>query len=92
MDRPLLPQRFLPDRIAPPLSGYPELYFSLRALVKRAAGTRLRAVRWASTLFPAAWRKIRAPIPLGDVIGMVAVLAALTPRAAAVQVLRKETG
>lgn len=49
---------------------------SLRASVKKAAGRRLREIRWASTLFPDGLWRIRAPIPLGDVIGIAAVLTA----------------
>lgn len=53
---------------------------SLRATVEKAAGRRLREIRWASTLFPDGLWRIRAPIPLGDVIGMAAVLTtSLTP-------------
>jgi SAM-dependent methyltransferase len=49
---------------------------SLRALVRRAAGKRLHGVRWASTLFPdGLWRR-RARIPVGNIIGLSAVLAA----------------
>jgi len=47
---------------------------SLRALVTKAAGTRLREVRWASTLFPAGLWKLQGPLPLGEVLGMAAVL------------------
>jgi ubiquinone/menaquinone biosynthesis C-methylase UbiE len=47
---------------------------SLRALVKQAAGKRLREIRWTSTLFPAGLWKVQAQIPLGDVIGMAAIL------------------
>jgi ubiquinone/menaquinone biosynthesis C-methylase UbiE len=47
---------------------------SLRALVKQAAGKRLREIRWTSTLFPAGLWKVQAQIPLGDVIAMAAIL------------------
>lgn len=47
---------------------------SLRRMLTAAAGERLRAIRWASTLFPGgAWR-LRAWIPLGEVIGMAVLL------------------
>lgn len=42
---------------------------SLRALVSAAAGPRLRAVRWASALFPGDFAGVQALIPFGDVIG-----------------------
>jgi len=51
--------------------------YSLRALrrdVKSAAECRLRGVHWASTLFPdGLWRRV-VPLPLGDVIGLAALL------------------
>lgn len=47
----------------------------LMAMVRKAAGQRWREVRWASTLFPNGFWSIRAPIPLGDVIGMAVRLA-----------------
>jgi ubiquinone/menaquinone biosynthesis C-methylase UbiE len=49
---------------------------SLRRALVRAAGTRLRGIRWASTLFPAGlWRARRRVAVGGDVLGMVALLA-----------------
>jgi ubiquinone/menaquinone biosynthesis C-methylase UbiE len=48
---------------------------SLRVMLTAAAGKRLREVHWASTLFPDGAWKLRARIPLGDVIGMAAILA-----------------
>jgi ubiquinone/menaquinone biosynthesis C-methylase UbiE len=48
--------------------------WSLLRLVKDATGARLRQVQWASTLFPAVLWKVQGRIPLGDVIGMAAVL------------------
>jgi ubiquinone/menaquinone biosynthesis C-methylase UbiE len=51
--------------------------YSLRALqaaVRQAAGKRLQEVSWASTLLPACFWLVRVPIPVGDVIGLVAVL------------------
>jgi len=48
---------------------------SLRVMLTAAAGERLREIHWASTLFPDGAWKLRARIPLGDVIGMAAILA-----------------
>jgi len=48
----------------------------LRRLLRAATGARLREIRWASTLFPNGGWRLRARLPLGDVIGMAAVLAA----------------
>jgi ubiquinone/menaquinone biosynthesis C-methylase UbiE len=48
---------------------------SLHSTVRQAAGKRLQRVHWASTLLPAGLWSVRAPIPVGDVIGLVAVLA-----------------
>jgi len=48
---------------------------SLRTMLTAAAGERLQEIRWASTLFPDGVWKLRARIPLGDVIGMAALLA-----------------
>lgn len=48
---------------------------ALRTMVRRAAGPRLQGVRWASTLFPnGLWRQ-RARLPMGEVLGLAAVLA-----------------
>jgi SAM-dependent methyltransferase len=47
---------------------------TLTRAVRVAAGERLRAVRWASTLFPDGFWAARWPVPLGDVIGMAVVL------------------
>lgn len=47
----------------------------LRNMVRKAAGQRLQDVYWASTLFPDGFWRNRAPIPLGDVIGMAVRLA-----------------
>ncbi len=49
---------------------------SLRALIRRAAGSRLSGFRWASALWPDGLWAWRAPIPLGDVIGIAARLTA----------------
>jgi ubiquinone/menaquinone biosynthesis C-methylase UbiE len=54
---------------------------SLRAVVRQAAGKRLQGVRWASTLLPAGLWQVRAPIPVGDVIGLGATLLPLDPSA-----------
>jgi len=48
---------------------------SLRTMLTAAAGERLREIRCASTLFPDGLWKLRAQIPLGDVIGMAALVA-----------------
>jgi SAM-dependent methyltransferase len=48
---------------------------SLRAMAVAAAGVRLVALPWASTLFPGGLWAARGPIPLGDVLGMALVLA-----------------
>jgi SAM-dependent methyltransferase len=65
---------------------------SLRALVQKAAGERLLEVHGTSTLFPDGLWWVHAPIPLGDVIGMAALLTAPAARTASVRVLRRETG
>jgi len=49
--------------------------FGLRAMARRAAGRRLRALRWSSTLFPDGLWAARMMLPLGDVLGMAVVLA-----------------
>lgn len=48
--------------------------FTLRAMARRAAGRRLRALRWASTLLPDGLSSVRTMLPLGDVLGMVVML------------------
>jgi SAM-dependent methyltransferase len=48
---------------------------ALRVAVTRAAGARLRALDWTSTLFPDGLWMSRARIPLGDVLGMAVRLA-----------------
>ena len=48
---------------------------SLQALVQKAAGGRLQKIHWTNTLFPDGLWWVRAPIPVGDVIGIAAVLA-----------------
>lgn len=52
--------------------------WSLRALVQDVTGARLHRVQWASTLFPAVLWKVQGRVPLGEVIGMAAVLASPT--------------
>ena len=46
----------------------------LRALVTTAAGPRVRALRWASVLFPLGQAGVSLRIPLGDVIGVAVEL------------------
>jgi ubiquinone/menaquinone biosynthesis C-methylase UbiE len=48
---------------------------SLRALASAAAGSRLRALGWASALYPGGLAQAPARIPLGDVIGVTVELA-----------------
>jgi ubiquinone/menaquinone biosynthesis C-methylase UbiE len=43
---------------------------SLRATVQQAAGTCVHEVRWVSTLFPDGFWRVRAPLPLGEVLGL----------------------
>lgn len=47
---------------------------ALRRMVRAGAGERLRSLRWASSLFPDGLWAARSPVPLGDVVGMAAVL------------------
>jgi ubiquinone/menaquinone biosynthesis C-methylase UbiE len=47
---------------------------TLRTLVREAAAPRLQTIFWTSALFPACPSRLFAPIPLGDVIGLAAVL------------------
>jgi SAM-dependent methyltransferase len=65
---------------------------SLQVLVQKAAGKRLLEVHGASTLFPDGPWWVQAPIPLGDVIGLAAVLTAPATRAASVAGRGKSTG
>lgn len=46
----------------------------LRCELQQAAGARLLGMRWSSTLFPDGLWNFAAPIPVGDVIGIVAEL------------------
>jgi ArsR family transcriptional regulator len=43
-------------------------------LLRQAARGRLARLRWTSTLFPDGLWRVRAPVPLGDVLGVVGVL------------------
>jgi SAM-dependent methyltransferase len=45
---------------------------SLRRMVRAAVGRRLQEIQWVSTLFPDGLWRVQAPIPVGEVIGMVA--------------------
>jgi SAM-dependent methyltransferase len=47
---------------------------TLVRLLREAAGGRLAQLRWTSTLFPDGLWGGRAPVPLGDVLGLVAML------------------
>ena len=49
---------------------------SLRKAIARAAGARLREVRWRSALFPGLPPRPRARVPLGDVVGVAVLLKA----------------
>jgi len=59
-----------------PLLGHAKDYslIDLLAAVKEGAAQRLRQMRWRSTLFPYGAWGVRCPIPLGDVIGLAALL------------------
>jgi ubiquinone/menaquinone biosynthesis C-methylase UbiE len=46
----------------------------LRTMVRHAAGPRLQRVRWASTLFPDGLWRWRARLPVGDMLGLSAVI------------------
>jgi hypothetical protein len=47
---------------------------ALARLLRNAARGRLARLRWASALFPDGLWRVCAPVPLGDVLGMVGVL------------------
>jgi len=47
---------------------------ALRTLVRDSAAWRLRRIFWASALFPGCPSRALAPIPVGEVIGLAAVL------------------
>lgn len=55
-----------------PLLGSAHDYslWNLRRAMHDAAGDRLHAIRWSSTLFPNGLRSARARIPVGDVLGI----------------------
>jgi ubiquinone/menaquinone biosynthesis C-methylase UbiE len=46
----------------------------LRAMLRSAADPRLRELHWASAVFPVPLCRVVAPIPLGEVLGIAAVL------------------
>ena len=48
--------------------------WSLRTLVQQTSGPRLYAMHWASTLFPNGLWNWHVRVPVGDVLGLVAVL------------------
>lgn len=47
---------------------------ALVKLLRQAARGRLARFRWTSALFPDGLLRVRAPVPLGDVLGVVSVL------------------
>jgi ubiquinone/menaquinone biosynthesis C-methylase UbiE len=47
---------------------------ALVKLLRQAARERLERLRWTSALFPDGLWHVRAPVPLGDVLGVVSVL------------------
>lgn len=51
---------------------------ALRAMVRQALGARLCGIHWTSTLFPSGLWQCRAPVPLGEVLGMAVMLATLS--------------
>jgi SAM-dependent methyltransferase len=66
-----LSRRWGPDARRPVLGRARDFtLLSLRALVSAAAGGRLRALRWASALFPDGPAMGPARLPLGGVIGL----------------------
>jgi SAM-dependent methyltransferase len=71
-----LSRRWGPDARRPLLGRARDFtILSLRALASAAVGPRLRALRWASALFPGGLGAGPARIPLGVVIGLSAELA-----------------
>jgi hypothetical protein len=46
----------------------------LARLLRQAGGGRIERLRWTSALFPDGLWHVRAPVPLGDVLGVVGVL------------------
>ena len=70
-----LSRRFGPQARRPLLGSARDASLpALRRMVRAAAGERVRSLRWASSLFPDGLWAARSPVPLGDVIGMAAVL------------------
>jgi SAM-dependent methyltransferase len=47
---------------------------ALVRLLRQAADRRLERLHWTSALFPDGLWRVRAPVPLGDVLGVVGVL------------------
>jgi ubiquinone/menaquinone biosynthesis C-methylase UbiE len=64
------------QQVHQPLLGQARDYsvVSLWDTVQQAIGQRVYTVYWASTLFPAGLWWARAPVPLGDIIGMAVLL------------------
>jgi ubiquinone/menaquinone biosynthesis C-methylase UbiE len=70
-----LSRRWGPQSRQPLLSRAQDISLgALRTLLGQAARHRLRDVRWSSGLFPGPLWPLRAPLPLGDVIGAAARL------------------
>jgi SAM-dependent methyltransferase len=70
-----LSRRWGPQSRQPLLSRAQDISLgALRTLLGQAARHRLRGVRWSSGLFPGPFWPLRAPLPLGDVIGAAARL------------------
>jgi ubiquinone/menaquinone biosynthesis C-methylase UbiE len=70
-----LSRRIGPQARRPILGSARDTSFAaLRRMVRTAAAERLRSLRWASSLFPDGLWAARSSVPLGDVIGMAAVL------------------
>jgi ubiquinone/menaquinone biosynthesis C-methylase UbiE len=66
-----LSRRWGPQRRQPLLSRARDLTAGgLRRLLRDAARTRLRDIHWASGLFPGPLWSLRAPLPLGEVVGV----------------------
>ena len=67
---------------APAAAGAAQDYSvgAMRARVRQALGERRRGLHWTSTLFPNGLWQCRAPVPLGEVLGMAVVLATLSGR------------
>jgi ubiquinone/menaquinone biosynthesis C-methylase UbiE len=63
---------------------------ALRTLVREAAARRLPKISWASALFPGLPSRLLAPIPVGDVIGLAAVLTSTAVGAHTARLLRRD--